>query len=303
MYDKRGGVHIEECDLEGTLLNPTIEKLEESVKVAWGNVALWKHRYIKECRKREALEEKLKALVTLGRQEGSSSYVDECLNLKKYTFVALEICSLKDAEINALRRKVGVLMKDTNELVRLMSAHTRKRANAKIVQLLKCQLDLELEKSTLQLQNERLSGEVTKLRSMCDECMTRKVSMSSGDVIHSRIHCDNTALIRLQHKTEMQRAESEVEKIKQELIVKNMELESCQEKLVQLREHSQRQEAQLIAQTTELDSCRQREQELRRSFARRLQSLEMTITTSQCAFASRERELLKRITASVDKRD
>ncbi|EUB61019.1 hypothetical protein EGR_04052 [Echinococcus granulosus] len=129
---------------QGAKMNPTIEKLEESVKVAWGNVALWKHRYIKECRKREALEEKLKALVTLGRQEGSSSYVDECLNLKKYTFVALEICSLKDAEINALRRKVGVLMKDTNELVRLMSAHTRKRANAKIVQLLKCQLDLEL---------------------------------------------------------------------------------------------------------------------------------------------------------------
>ncbi|KAL5108815.1 hypothetical protein TcWFU_004141 [Taenia crassiceps] len=126
---------------------------------------------------------------------------------------------------------------------------------------------------------------------------------TGGDASHSRSRCDNTALIQLRHRMEVQRAESEVEKIKQELVVKNMEFESCQEKLVQLREHSQRQEAQLTAQTVELDSYRQREQELRRSFARRLQSLEMMLTTSQCAFASRERDLLKQIAAFGDKRD
>ncbi|KAL5967417.1 hypothetical protein TSMEX_004891 [Taenia solium] len=284
--------------------NPTVEKLEESVKVAWGNVALWKHRYMKECRKREALEEKLKALPTVGRQEESFPHVDECLKLKKVTFAALETCSLKDAEISALKKKMNLLIKDINELTGLVTAHTRKRANAKIVRLLKYQLDLELEKSTLQLQNDRLSSEVMKLRSMCDECTTtRRASVNTGGVSHSHIRCDNTALIRLRQSTEVQRAESEAEKIKQELIVKNMELESCQEKLGQLREHNQRQEAQLTAQTAELESCRQREQELRRSFARRLQSLEMMLTTSQIAFASRERDLLKQIAASGDKRD
>ncbi|KAL5109017.1 hypothetical protein TcWFU_005946 [Taenia crassiceps] len=142
-------------------MNPAIEKLEESVKVAWGNVALWKHRFMGECRKREVLEEKLKALAisfaadvtatlqlhetsSKEHQEESSSQLNECLKLKKITFAALETCSVKDAEISALRKKMSLLMKDINELTKLVTAHTRKRANAKIVRLLKYQLDLEL---------------------------------------------------------------------------------------------------------------------------------------------------------------
>ncbi|VDM30559.1 unnamed protein product [Hydatigera taeniaeformis] len=297
----QSGFHRKELGFKEIHENPTVEKLKESVKVAWGNVALWKHRYTKECRRREALEKKLK---TLASMDESSAHVDECLHLKKVAFAALETCSIKDEEISALRRKMCLLMRDINELTGLVTAHTRKRANAKIVRLLKYQLDLELEKSTLQLQNDRLSTEVMKLRSMFDECTKGKASMCvSGDVSHQLTHCNNTALIQLRHRAEVERAESEVEKIKQELTVTNMKLESCQEKLVQLRDHNQRQEAQLTAQTTELESCRQREQELRRSFAQKLQSLEMVLTTSQCAFASRERELLKRIATSGDKQD
>lgn len=50
---------------------------------------------------------------------------------------------------------------------------------------------------------------------------------TGGDVSHSHTHCDNTPLIQLQHRLEAQRAESEAEKIKQELMVKNMEVSFC----------------------------------------------------------------------------
>ncbi len=42
-----------------TVFQQTQEQLEQSIKVAWGHVALWKHRYLREKEKREALEDKI----------------------------------------------------------------------------------------------------------------------------------------------------------------------------------------------------------------------------------------------------
>lgn len=65
--------------------------------------------------------------------------------------------------------------------------------------------------------------------------------------------------------------------------------------MAQLRDHCQNLEEQLKLRISELDNCQRREQELRRSFAQRLQSLEMMLNTSHHAFAIRERELLKQV--------
>lgn len=86
--------------------------------------------------------------------------MDECLQLKKVTLAALETCSLKDAEISALRRKMGLLMKDINELAGLVTANIRKRANAKIVRLLKYQLDLELVSKTDRVMSPNLGTKI-----------------------------------------------------------------------------------------------------------------------------------------------
>lgn len=77
------------------------------------------------------------------------------------------------------------------------------------------------EKSALQLNNEHLSMEVVKLHSLCNECLTRN---SANVVLPQNQNQFDSSLSRAQFQAELRRLDCEIDKLKQELTVKKMEV-------------------------------------------------------------------------------
>ncbi|VDD81783.1 unnamed protein product [Mesocestoides corti] len=221
--------------------------------------------------------------------------VGDYIKLKKFYAAALEACSIKDEEARQLRQKMSALIGEVEGITRLVATGARAHANTKVVQLLEHQEDLEMEKSVLQMRTQRLVNELENLRPLCKEYAAKACSQTLTNNPRSQYE---EAVGKLRLKLELQHVASEVDKMRQELTLRDMEINSYKERMAQLREHSLQQEQLLTARTTELECCKSRELELRRSFAQRLQSLEMTLNASQCAFASREKELLRQLAAA-----
>ena len=76
--------------------------------------------------------------------EVSNGPMDECRRLKLLFLAALETCSIKDAEISKLKENVLEIMQDVDVHSKLLTAHIRQRANRKMMELLRHQVDLEM---------------------------------------------------------------------------------------------------------------------------------------------------------------
>ncbi|KAM7542463.1 hypothetical protein Aperf_G00000016926 [Anoplocephala perfoliata] len=231
-----------------------------------------------------------------GKCDDSAEKAEEGHKIKRLFLAALESCSIKDAEVTKLRQNMHRLIEEIEDHSRILTAQCRKNANSKITELLEYQQNLEQERLILKMRNERMAGELMRLREICDICLNKGFLKMRGDFRSSISRCDRNSLSNtMQHKLESQKAETELENMKQKLAMKIMELESYQERFNQLQTHSNRQEVQLEARTAELETLRRRENELTRSFAERIQALEMMLNSSRCAFSRREKELMRRL--------